>query len=197
MTTVAELETRLEALKAQRDSAVARVSYDGRTVEYRGTAEIARAIAEVERELQALQGKAPVRQIRVYTSKGLWALSLLSNSTKIWASRTAGRFDRASGGRSRHRGCRQTARSGCGLNQDLDAPVLCPTRRGSVVGTRLHLAAAGGAHPGRTDSVRCSPRRCGTSDWWFQPIGAVAMRPAQPDQREDSPGNIHRILCGS
>jgi ribosomal protein L29 len=71
MMTVAELETRLEALKAQRDSAVARVSYDGRTVEYRGTGEIARAIAELEKELQALQGKAPVRQIRVCTSKGL------------------------------------------------------------------------------------------------------------------------------
>jgi hypothetical protein len=50
---------------------VARVSYDGRTVEYRGTAEIGRAIAELERELQALQGKAPARQIRVYTLKGL------------------------------------------------------------------------------------------------------------------------------
>ena len=71
MATVAELEARLEALKAQRDSAVARVSYDGRMVEYRGTAEIARAIAELERELQALQGSTPVRQIRVYTSKGL------------------------------------------------------------------------------------------------------------------------------
>jgi hypothetical protein len=71
MATVAEMETRLEALKAQRDSAVARVSYDGRTVEYRGTAEIARAIAELERKLQMLQGEAPVRQIRIYTSKGL------------------------------------------------------------------------------------------------------------------------------
>jgi hypothetical protein len=69
--TAVELETRLEALKVQRDSAVARVSYDGRTVEYRGTAEIARAIAELERELQALQGTAPVRQIRIYASKGL------------------------------------------------------------------------------------------------------------------------------
>jgi hypothetical protein len=32
MATVVELEARLEALKAQRDSAVARVSYDGRAV---------------------------------------------------------------------------------------------------------------------------------------------------------------------
>jgi hypothetical protein len=70
MATVAELEARLEALKAQRDSAVARVSYDGRSVEYRGTAEINATIADLERELQAFQGKAPVRQIRVYTSKG-------------------------------------------------------------------------------------------------------------------------------
>ena len=71
MATVVELEARLEALKAQRDSAVARVSYDGRSVEYRGTIEIARAIAELEKELQTLQGKAPVRQIRIYASKGL------------------------------------------------------------------------------------------------------------------------------
>jgi hypothetical protein len=71
MATVTELEARLEALKAQRDSAVARVSYDGRMVEYRGTAEIARAIAELERELQAMQGSTPVRQIRIYTSRGL------------------------------------------------------------------------------------------------------------------------------
>jgi hypothetical protein len=69
--TVPELEARLEALRAQRDSVVARGSYDGRSVEYRGTADIARAIAELERELQALQGEAPVRQIRIYTSKGL------------------------------------------------------------------------------------------------------------------------------
>jgi hypothetical protein len=71
MATVAELEARLEALRAQRDSAVARVSYDGRSVEYRGTAEIARAIADLERELRAAQGTSSVRQIRVYTSKGL------------------------------------------------------------------------------------------------------------------------------
>ena len=71
MATTSELEARLEALKAQRDSAVARVSYDGRSVEYRGTAEIARAIAGLERELQAAQGTSPVRQIRIYTSKGL------------------------------------------------------------------------------------------------------------------------------
>jgi hypothetical protein len=71
MATVTELEARLEALKAQRDSAVARVSYDGRMVEYRGTAEISAAITGLERELQAAQGTTPVRQIRIHTSKGL------------------------------------------------------------------------------------------------------------------------------
>jgi hypothetical protein len=71
LSTIADLQARLEALKAPRDSAVARASYDGRSVAYRGTAEIARAIADLERELQALQGTAPVRQIRAYTSKGL------------------------------------------------------------------------------------------------------------------------------
>jgi hypothetical protein len=71
MPTLSDLQTRLIALKAQRDSAVARVSYDGRTVEYRGTAEISHAIAELEREIAAVEGKTPIRQIRVYTSKGL------------------------------------------------------------------------------------------------------------------------------
>jgi hypothetical protein len=71
MPTLTDLQSRLDVLKAPRDSAVARVSYDGRTVEYRGTAEISRAIAELEREIAALEGKTPVRQIRVFTSKGL------------------------------------------------------------------------------------------------------------------------------
>jgi hypothetical protein len=71
MSTHSDLQSRLDALKLQRDSAVARVSYDDRMVEYRGRAEISAAIAELERENAVLEGKAPVRQIRVFTSKGL------------------------------------------------------------------------------------------------------------------------------
>jgi hypothetical protein len=71
MPTLTDLQSRLDALKAQRDSAVARVSYDGRMVEYRGTTEISHAIAELERDIAALEGKTPIRQIRVFTSKGL------------------------------------------------------------------------------------------------------------------------------
>jgi hypothetical protein len=71
MPTLTDLQSRLDALKAQRDSAVARVSYDGRMVEYRGATEISHAIAELECEIAVIEGKKPVRQIRVYTSKGL------------------------------------------------------------------------------------------------------------------------------
>jgi hypothetical protein len=46
MVTVAELEARLEALKAQRDRAVARVSCDGRSVEYRGRDRLPRRMAD-------------------------------------------------------------------------------------------------------------------------------------------------------
>ena len=71
MATVAEMEERLEALRAQRDSAVARVSYDGRVVEYRGTAEIARAIAELETRAAGAAGRGAGAAVQVCTSKGL------------------------------------------------------------------------------------------------------------------------------
>jgi hypothetical protein len=71
MATLAELKSRREALSAQRASGVARVSYDGRTVEYRSMAEIDRAIAALDREIAAAEGRPIVRQLRVITSKGL------------------------------------------------------------------------------------------------------------------------------
>jgi len=70
MPTLTELQTRLEALKAQRASGIARVSYDGKTVEYRGDNEIAAAIRDIETEIGKAQGITPVRQIRFKTSKG-------------------------------------------------------------------------------------------------------------------------------
>lgn len=65
-----EIQTQLDALKAQRASGVARVSYDGKSIEYRGDAEIAEAIRSLETELKALTGNKTVRQIRLMTSKG-------------------------------------------------------------------------------------------------------------------------------
>ncbi len=71
MATLAELQTRREALAASRSSGVARVSYDGKTVEYRSLAEIDRAIDVLDREIATLEGRRVIRQVRVTTSKGL------------------------------------------------------------------------------------------------------------------------------
>ena len=71
MTTLIDLRTRREALLAQRSSGIARVSYDGKLVEYRSLAEIDRAIEVLDREIAATEGRRIVRQVRVTTAKGL------------------------------------------------------------------------------------------------------------------------------
>ena len=71
MPTIADLRARRDALSAQRSSGVARVSYDGKTVDYRSVAEIDRAIEVLDREIAALEGRRMVRQVRISTSKGL------------------------------------------------------------------------------------------------------------------------------
>jgi hypothetical protein len=71
MATVLELRARREALAAQRSSGVARVSYDGKTVDYRSVAEIDRAIEAVDREIADAEGRRIVRHVRITTSKGL------------------------------------------------------------------------------------------------------------------------------
>jgi hypothetical protein len=50
---------------------VARVSYDGKTVDYRSVAEIDRAIEALDREIAAAEGRRIVRHVRVTTAKGL------------------------------------------------------------------------------------------------------------------------------
>ena len=71
MPTLTELFSRRETLAAQRSSGVARVSYDGKTVDYRSVAEIDRAIEALDREIAAAEGRRIVRQVRVTTTKGL------------------------------------------------------------------------------------------------------------------------------
>jgi hypothetical protein len=71
MSTIAELRARHEALAVQRSSGVARVSYDGKTVDYRSVAEIDRAIEALDREIAAAEGRRIVRHVRVMTTKGL------------------------------------------------------------------------------------------------------------------------------
>jgi hypothetical protein len=72
MPTITDLETRLDELERSRMSGIARVSYEGRTVEYRGLAEIDRAIAILKGQIAAMGTKKPVRQVRLYQDgKGL------------------------------------------------------------------------------------------------------------------------------
>jgi len=71
MPTITDLRGRRDALSAQRSSGVARVSYDGKTVEYRSVAEIDRAIEALDREIAAAEGRRIVRHVRVTTTKGL------------------------------------------------------------------------------------------------------------------------------
>jgi hypothetical protein len=71
MPTIADLKARREALAAARASGVARVSYDGRTVEYRSLAEIERALEQLDREIAAAEGRPIVRHLRVMSDKGL------------------------------------------------------------------------------------------------------------------------------
>ena len=71
MSDLATLHYRRKALTAQRSSGVARVSYDGKTVDYRSVAEIDRAIEALDREIATLEGRRIVRQVRILTSKGL------------------------------------------------------------------------------------------------------------------------------
>ena len=71
MADLATLKLRRESLTAQRASGVARVSYDGKTVDYRSVAEIDRAIEALDREIAAAEGRKLLRHIRVTATKGL------------------------------------------------------------------------------------------------------------------------------
>ena len=71
MADLATLKLRRESLTAQRASGVARVSYDGKTVDYRSVAEINRAIEALDRDIAAAEGRRMVRHVRVTTAKGL------------------------------------------------------------------------------------------------------------------------------
>lgn len=71
MATITELRTRRDALAAQRSSGVARVSYDGKSVDYRSLAEIDRAIDVLDREIATAEGRQIIRHVRVIATKGL------------------------------------------------------------------------------------------------------------------------------
>ncbi len=66
---MAYTEEQREALRRALASGERRVSYDGKTVEYRSVAELKEALAEVEAALSQAAGRR-VRQIRITTDKG-------------------------------------------------------------------------------------------------------------------------------
>ena len=70
MATITDLRARREALAAQRASGVARVSYDGKTVNYGSDAELAAAIGDIERRI-AKQERGAGRVLRPYAVKDL------------------------------------------------------------------------------------------------------------------------------
>lgn len=71
MATLYELNKQISDLKEQRSSGVAKVSYSGRTVEYRSLAEIDKAIFKIQEEINSTGGKKKSRQLKTYSSKGL------------------------------------------------------------------------------------------------------------------------------
>ena len=71
MTSLTDLRARRETLLAQRASGVAKVSYDGKTIDYRSVAEIDRALEGLDREIAAAEGRRMVRQVRVMATKCL------------------------------------------------------------------------------------------------------------------------------
>ncbi len=61
----------LQALREALASGEHRVSYDGKSIEYRSVADLKAAIAEVEATLARESGRQKSRQIRVATRKAL------------------------------------------------------------------------------------------------------------------------------
>ncbi len=60
-----------DALRAAIASGVLRLSYDGKTVEYRSMDELKTALNEVEQALARDNGDTPTRRIKIYAEKDL------------------------------------------------------------------------------------------------------------------------------
>lgn len=71
MATIEELRARREKLVTMRTAGTASVRDGDRSVSFRSDAEIAAAIAALDAEIAALEGRMPVRQVRIWADKGL------------------------------------------------------------------------------------------------------------------------------
>ncbi|HPE29814.1 MAG TPA: hypothetical protein PLV61_01400 [Parvularculaceae bacterium] len=71
MATLAQLETWRDDLLAARGKPAAEVEYDGKRVKFRSDADLARAIADMERRIAAAQSGGRIRTVYATTSKGV------------------------------------------------------------------------------------------------------------------------------
>jgi hypothetical protein len=71
MATLPELIARREKLLKMRTAGTASVRDGDRAVTFRNDAELASAIAALDAEIAALEGRIPVRQLRIWADKGL------------------------------------------------------------------------------------------------------------------------------
>lgn len=70
MTDVATLRTRLDDLRAMRAEGTREMSFNGRRVVYRTDAELAAAIADLERQVATAENRPPVRSFTLNYRKG-------------------------------------------------------------------------------------------------------------------------------
>ena len=68
---MATTQAELDALVRARNSGVLRVSYEGKSIEYRSMDDLLKAIAAAQAELDAAAASPSARQVRAYTMKGL------------------------------------------------------------------------------------------------------------------------------
>ncbi|WP_135469819.1 phage head-tail joining protein [Crenalkalicoccus roseus] len=71
MSELERLQAQREALRAQRASGVARVTVDGRTVEYRSGADIERALSAIEAQIARVERRARRRVVYIAGDKSL------------------------------------------------------------------------------------------------------------------------------
>lgn len=70
MPTLADLQARLDALRATRAGGALKIREGEREVQYRSDAELAAAIADLERQIAA-QSTGRVHTVRIFSSKGI------------------------------------------------------------------------------------------------------------------------------
>lgn len=63
--------TQRDALRQAIANGILRITYDGKTVEYRSFADLKAALIEVETGLAKASGKPTARRVRIYADKGL------------------------------------------------------------------------------------------------------------------------------